>query len=214
VGVKPAQDSKPARYVRLEMPGTDRNLPLAEVQVFGADGTNLALSGRAKQSSTLDGAVAERAIDGRTDGNPERQSVSVTTAEENPWWELDLGSAQLLSRIVVWGRTGAEPTTAGLRLTLLDEQHAVVWEQVARDAPRPKKVFALTDPVELKLGRVHADFAQADLDESFVNVDQEPKLPNRRKRGADRRGWGVAGGGGGAALARRGTGTTAEAGGG
>ena len=122
---------------------------------------------------------------------------SVTAAEENPWWEVDLGAEQMLARIVVWGRTGAEPTTTGLRLTLLDERHRVVWEQVAREAPRPKKIFALTDPVDVKLGRIHSDYAQADLDESYINTDQEPKLPNRRKRGADRRGWGVAGGGAG-----------------
>ena len=47
--------------------------------------------------------------------------------------------------IKAWPSIGPET-----RLTLLDDQHQVVWEQVAREAPRPKKVFALTDPVEVK----------------------------------------------------------------
>ena len=53
---------KPARFVRIELPGDKRILTLAEVEVFSA-GRNIAAGGKATQSSTY-GGVASRAIDG------------------------------------------------------------------------------------------------------------------------------------------------------
>ena len=66
--VMPPGGRRPAgRFVRLELPGKDRILSLAEVQVFdGAD--NLARRGAAEQSSTDFDGPAKLAIDGNTDG--------------------------------------------------------------------------------------------------------------------------------------------------
>lgn len=192
IGIKPSQPAREARYVRIELPGRNRTLALAEVQVW--HGTeNLAPGGTATQSSVADGAVAARATDGRTDGNPDRGSVSTTAPGDNPWWELDLGKTAALDRVVLWGRTGLEPTAGGLKVSLLDAQRATVWEQTSREAPRPKKELKLGDPVDVKIARTSADFAQAEFDETYVGADMEPKSPNRKKPGATKRGWGVAG---------------------
>ncbi len=56
------------RYVRIELPGKQRTLTLAEVEVF-SDGVNVARKGKATQSSTAHGGVAARGIDGNTSGN-------------------------------------------------------------------------------------------------------------------------------------------------
>ena len=82
-----------------------RVLQLAEVEVFSG-GKNVAARGVPTQSSTADGAAANRAIDGRTDGDFTRHSVTQTESSDNPWWEIDLAAVEPIERVVVWGRTG------------------------------------------------------------------------------------------------------------
>ena len=56
---KPLVTGKPARFVRIELPGDKRILTLAEVEVFSA-GRNIAAGGKATQSSTHGGAAWRR----------------------------------------------------------------------------------------------------------------------------------------------------------
>jgi hypothetical protein len=56
------------RFVRVELPGEGRMLALAEVEAFSA-GRNVAVKGRATQSSVDYGGGPELAVDGRTDGD-------------------------------------------------------------------------------------------------------------------------------------------------
>ena len=136
------------RYVRIELPGQDRILSLAEVQVFaGAD--NVALKGIAKQSTTGFEGEAKRAIDGKTDGEYYR-SNSVTHSginDPSPWWEVDLKATTAVDRIGIWNRTDGGATTiarlGNFRLVLLDEARQTVWEQTVKEAPNPSKVFEL-----------------------------------------------------------------------
>src|SRR5438874_352161 len=65
------------RYVRIELPGKDRILSLAEVQVFKGT-NNLALKGEAAESSTAFDGPARLAIDGNTDGNYDNKSTTHT----------------------------------------------------------------------------------------------------------------------------------------
>ena len=190
--VRPAEPVRSGRFVRVELPAKNKVLALAEVEIFSA-GQNIAPRGTASQSSTAGGAVASRANDANTAGDPEKDSVSATESSDSPWWEIDLGSAQRLERVVVWGRTGLEPTPGGLRVTVLDEQRNQVWEQVAAAAPKPNRAFQLGDPQEIKLAQAVADFAQADHDESLVISDAEPKKAAARRRAATKGGWGVEG---------------------
>ncbi|WP_205303892.1 galactose-binding domain-containing protein, partial [Nonomuraea montanisoli] len=100
-----------ARYVRVQLAGSDRPLSLAEVQVFG----NLALHKPVTQSSTYtsssvlySGANAGRANDGNTNGDFLYGSVSHTSEtplDTNPWWQVDLGSSESVSAIKLWNRT-------------------------------------------------------------------------------------------------------------
>src|SRR5690606_34840754 len=77
------------RYLRIEIPGKQKILSLAEVQVVaGAD--NVAVKGAATQSSTAFEGPAKLAIDGNVDGAYDKKSVTHTAASDDPWWELDL----------------------------------------------------------------------------------------------------------------------------
>ena len=98
------------RYVRVQLSGADY-LSLAEVQVIGGGGapapTNLALGQYATQSSILPGftAGAGAAVDGSTDGAFNDGSVTATNADQNVWWQVDLGASATVSSVVVWNRT-------------------------------------------------------------------------------------------------------------
>jgi hypothetical protein len=97
------------RYVRVQLTGTN-NLSLAEVQVFGTapQATNLSQGRFATQSSTIAGyvgAVAGSAVDGNTDGLFFDGSVTATNADQNAWWQVDLGASAAVSSIVIWNRT-------------------------------------------------------------------------------------------------------------
>ena len=87
------RESLPAgRYVRIELPGNQRILSLAEVEVF-AGGKNVAINRKATQSTTVYGGVPERAVDGNTDGDyNNRVGDPYRPDGTNPWWEVDLGT--------------------------------------------------------------------------------------------------------------------------
>jgi hypothetical protein len=105
------------RYVRVQL--RQKNfLALAEVQVMGAvtakaavvfgpgaGGQNLALKKAVRQSSTGFGGDAARAVDGNTQGDFTRGSVSHTAQEKEPWWEVDLGRMEDIAEIRLWNRT-------------------------------------------------------------------------------------------------------------
>jgi putative heme-binding domain-containing protein len=137
------------RFVRIELPrrGT---LTLAEVQVFSDGETNIAPSGKATQSSTLDGGAAQRAIDGKTSGRyGDGAQTHTRENEENPWWELDLGGEKPMTSVVVWNRTdgGLGKRLDGFRLAILDEKRQVVFEKNNIAAPAESVAFTLeSDP--------------------------------------------------------------------
>ena len=150
------------RYVRVELPGKDRVLALAEVQVF-SNGDNLAPGATSRQSSTAGDSVAKFANDGRTNGNAEKAAVtSLTEKSENPWWELDLKTTSAVERVVLWKRTdgnfGAE--LAGAKVSLLDENRALVWSTTLAAAPGVSAEFAVSGVRPVRFGLVQADVTE------------------------------------------------------
>ena len=134
---KPVVTGKPARYVRIELPGDRRILTLAEVEVF-VGGKNVAPGGKATQSSTHGGAGAARAVDGNKhpDYTKNGQTHTANGGEKNPWWELDLGTAVAVEKVGIWNRTGFEGRLNGFVLTLLDADRNVVF--YAKDITAPQ----------------------------------------------------------------------------
>jgi hypothetical protein len=127
------------QYVRVEAIGKNRFLSLAEVQVLQG-GENLAPDGKARQSSTDYEGPARLAIDGNTDGEYfAAKSTTHTAQQDDPWWEVDLGSAQAVDAIVVWNRTdgGTSSRLVNFRVQLLDASRQAVWQERVGPFPDP-----------------------------------------------------------------------------
>jgi len=123
---------------------------------------NLALFGTATQSSTLYDAEASRAIDGNTDGVFSNGSVTHTSPEYMPWWQVDLGANYNIGAISVFNREG-ESTIARLSdftIYVLDEDSIVVDSTVYTTYPDPS--------VTTDAGGVEGRFVQVRLNGSGV----------------------------------------------
>lgn len=190
--VRPALPHRQARFVRVELPGKARVLPLAEVEVF-VGGKNIAVGGVATQSSVACESLPARAIDGNTAGDPTAGSIAQTAAGDDPWWELDLGSMLPVERVVVWGRLGEEATPVGLRVVALDAQRKSVFETTLREAPRPNQTADVGGLLDVPLAMAAADFNQSGYYASLVISDAEPPRAAKGKKAPPRKGWAVGG---------------------
>jgi hypothetical protein len=168
------------RYVRVEIPGQHRILSLAEVQVFGVPSAagdpaarpaiekadNIARKGTATQSSIDYDGPPHLAIDGNTDGHYfDAKSTTHTGAEDNPWWQVDLGELCEVERIVVWNRTdgGVGTRLINFRVALLNEDQKPVWETKVPDPPNPSAKLAVIGPVPVPIKSATSDFGQAEF---------------------------------------------------
>ena len=66
-------------------------------------GNNVAVGGKATQSSTEGRAAAKLAIDNKFAGKATADSFARTKdSDEDPWWQIDLGDPKAIDRIVFW----------------------------------------------------------------------------------------------------------------
>ncbi|HYF35307.1 MAG TPA: DUF1553 domain-containing protein [Prosthecobacter sp.] len=152
-----------ARYARIELPGKAKMLQLAEVQVFSGK-NNLALKGSASQSTQYADGDPKRAIDGRTEGEYAKGSVSHTSgSDNNPWWEVDLKSVQAIDRVVIWNRTdgGAGKRLDGFRIVLLDDKRETVWSRSELPAPEIQQTYSPSGPIAIPFSTALADYEQS-----------------------------------------------------
>jgi putative heme-binding domain-containing protein len=132
------------RYVRVELPGRNRTLTLAEVEVYSG-GKNVARASKATQKNTAHGGDAAKGIDGNTSGR--YADGGQTHTEENttnPWWEVDLGDERPITSIVIYNRTdgGLGKRLDGFTLKVYDAGHrAVLFERKNQPAPAVKAVI-------------------------------------------------------------------------
>jgi putative heme-binding domain-containing protein len=150
-------DATRGRYVRIELPGPERTLTLAEVEVLSG-GANVAREGTASQSSTAWNGTAARAIDGNA--SPRFEDGGQThTAEGNPdpWWELDLGRELALEALVLHNRGEEEGRFAarldGARVRVLDGERRTVHESRLERAPSDFARVEVGSPADLLRGR-------------------------------------------------------------
>ncbi len=142
----PSQDKPPAgRYLRIVLPGSQRMLSLAEVQLFSGE-ENIALGASTSQSSTDFGGVSSRAVDGNTEGDYHAsQSVTHTATSDDPWWELDLGEVKHVDRLVIWNRTDGSlhRRLDGAKILWLDAQRQELWQLQLEQAPSVSEAWAI-----------------------------------------------------------------------
>ena len=153
--VRRAVETPHARYVRIELSGPGRVLSLAEVRVLGRNAIPVR-GGVAAQSSTDGEAGPGRARDGDSDGDFAAGSVTATRPEDAPWWEVDLGSEQMIESILVWNRTdgGLGTRLTDFKVVALNANREPVWTREVGSAPNP--VAELRLPAETALVLKHA----------------------------------------------------------
>jgi putative heme-binding domain-containing protein len=149
------------RYVRIELPGKQRTLTLAEVEVFSG-GVNVARQGKASQSSTGYGGVASRAIDGNKSPNySDGGQTHTQEGIEDPWWQVDLGQEQPIEKIVVWNRSDGSlgERLKGFTLRVLDAKKQEVFLASKNPAPKDKTEFKIGASSPIHIIRKAAMFA-------------------------------------------------------
>lgn len=192
VQIVPNETSPPrGRFVRVTLPGENTYLMLAEVEVFSG-GANVGPRGKASASSSDFDGLPARANDGKTDGHFfNGKSVSHTRKEKNPWWEVDLGAAQAIERIAVWGRTDSDPgVLKNFRVELLDEARQTIWTQLVQKPPNPSTQLSPSGVRTVALKDASADLSPSGFAPSLA-IDGDPQ----------KTGWSLAGGAGAAHAA-------------
>jgi putative heme-binding domain-containing protein len=130
------------RYVRIELPGKQRTLTLAEVEVY-SDGKNIARQGKASQKNTAHGGDASRAIDGNKSGSYSDGGQTHTAEDtEAPWWEVDLGGEFPIDAVHIYNRTDGflRYRLHDFTLKVLDKGRTVVFAKEKQPAPEVKAV--------------------------------------------------------------------------
>ncbi|MEO1261153.1 MAG: discoidin domain-containing protein [Bacteroidota bacterium] len=107
---------------------TISDLPGGDYHLFAGWQTiaNVATSGTATASSNYSGSNASHAIDGNTAGIFGNGSVFHSGSNVNPYWEVDLGTDEIIETIKVWNRTNCcGDRLDGAVVEILDENDVV-----------------------------------------------------------------------------------------
>ena len=132
------------RFVRVTNLVKQGFLHLAEVEIY-EDGKNVARSGKVSQISTGFNGPAKLAIDGNTEGDYAKMSVTHTNKEDNPWLEIDLGSPRKVNQIKIYNRTdgGTAHRIKEFQIVALDEKREPNWVQRVKKTPNPDHVASV-----------------------------------------------------------------------
>lgn len=158
----PAMTAAPvARFVRITQHGKQQLLSLAEVEIF-SNGSNVTLGGDAIQSSVDYSGAAKLAIDGNTDGDFQKKSVTHSKTEDSPWWEIDLGREIAIDRIKVWNRTDndLQKRLSDFSVTLMDAELQEVWTNRIKKSPDPSAEVRPTNVRQIGFRSAGADYHQ------------------------------------------------------
>ena len=128
----------------------------AFVTAFGPErlavGENVALHGKARQSSTSNDGVAKLAIDGNFSGSFKDKTVTHTRNpdDKSPWWEVALAESTDVTQVVIWNRAEAPERLSAFRVLALDAERKPLFEKDlfadGKGSPKPNEGFAV--PVE------------------------------------------------------------------
>ncbi|XP_062322162.1 pentraxin fusion protein-like [Osmerus eperlanus] len=114
------------RYVTVVLPGKGRFLTLCEVEVYGylaPNGENLALQGKASQSSLHSTGFAYNAIDGNRASVWAQGSCVHTALEFSPWWRLDLRKTYKIFTIKITNLKVAPTRLNGAEIRIGDSRN-------------------------------------------------------------------------------------------
>ncbi|MDA1179872.1 MAG: DUF1553 domain-containing protein, partial [Planctomycetota bacterium] len=152
------------RFVRIQLTAEKTFLALSEVQVWVGQ-ENIGRYGTARQVSTKDSGLAQLALDGSTNGDLDvGKSVSHTEVDNQPWWEVDLGSDYTIDRVTIYNRVGkSSERLQNFRVIGLNADRKSIWQQMVDKVPSPS--------VELEVPQRSQDLTEADRSE-LARIDQ------------------------------------------
>ncbi|XP_033958264.1 fucolectin-2-like [Pseudochaenichthys georgianus] len=116
-------DRVEGRYVTVRIPGEGKVLALCEVEVYGYHAPtecNLAIQGKAAQSSVHGNADASKAIDGNRDSNYYQGSCSHTDNDLNAWWRLALPKTHKVFSVKITNRDSYHERLDGAEIRIGD----------------------------------------------------------------------------------------------
>jgi len=87
----------------------------------------------------MSGGDARRAIDGNTNGEYEKGSVTHTAKERNPWWGLLLEEEKNIQEIVIFNRTDSDAVSnlSSFTITVYDKNNKLTFSKVVTKLPTP-----------------------------------------------------------------------------
>ncbi|XP_027143306.1 uncharacterized protein LOC109142102 [Larimichthys crocea] len=149
------------RYVTVALPGSGKILTLCEVEVYGyraPTGENLALQGKATQSSLHSIGVANNAIDGNRNSAWAQGSCIHTANDFNPWWRVDLGKTHKVFSVNVTSYRESVLRLNGAEIRIGDS-----LENEGNNNPRCAVISGLT-------GGFTGNFDCNGMDGRYVNI--------------------------------------------
>jgi hypothetical protein len=109
------------------------------------EGTNIALSGTATQSSNHPDGDGEawRAIDGNTTGRWSSGTVTRTSIELKPWWQVEFGSNHSIGELTIFGRTDdcCNTRMSDYTVYVLNSAGDTTYSQSSTSPPKPSVTF-------------------------------------------------------------------------
>ena len=155
--------------VSLEVTGNGPN-KLPEPDEFNPEDLNLAYGKSTSQSSEAYGASSNRAVDGITDGDYGKGSVTHTNGDSPSWWKVDLGETKNIDRICIFNRTDSNmDRLSNYDVIVLDENNNEVWREHQDSYPSPMREYNLKNikgryvKVELKNNGVPLSLAEVEV---------------------------------------------------
>lgn len=122
--------------------------------------------------------LADFAVDGNTDGAFFNRSVTHTATTTNPWWEVDLGTVNEISKIEIWNRTDCCANRLDKLMIWVRKSTADRWEAfnpaMHNFDPIQKNPLTFTGKKQARFVRVQIFYANADLSLAEVKVFREP----------------------------------------
>ena len=101
---------------------------------------NIALKKPAKQSTIGWGGIANRAVDGNTNGRYQSGSIQHTN-NKNGWWEVDLGKEYDISKVVIYNRTDCCQTRINNSIIKLLKSNRSLYKSANYGIQKPIKTF-------------------------------------------------------------------------
>ena len=166
---KEVSEDRPAKTVRISIPGKSRVLTLAEVEILNGGGRNIARDGKTTQSSVSAGGVPERAIDGNKDPDYNKSGQTHTSQGKDgndPWWQIELAKETKIKSIQIFNRIGFEDRLDGFTLEVLDAAGKPVFVRTNIAAPPGSVAFDLA---------AGGTVAVADFQGRAAKVAEKPK---------------------------------------